>query len=202
MMIKNIIFDIGNVLVDYCWKEHIARFGFTGETLERIGDAMMRSPQWNEIDRGVWSNEELLKAFIQNAPELEKEIQLVFSDLSTLVRERPYSVEWIRSLKKEGYRTYCLSNYSYRVETEAAHALSFLKELDGGILSYKVHQIKPDPKIYQTLMERYGLKAEESVFLDDSPANIETARALGMQGILVTSQEQAVEALDQLLEGC
>ena len=201
-MIKNIIFDIGNVLVDYCWKEHIARFGFTGETLERIGDAMMRSPQWNEIDRGVWSNEELLKAFIQNAPELEKEIQLVFSDLSTLVRERPYSVEWIRSLKKEGYRTYCLSNYSYRVETEAAHALSFLKELDGGILSYKVHQIKPDPKIYQMLMERYGLKAEESVFLDDSPANIETARALGMQGILVTSQEQAVEALDQLLEGC
>ncbi len=202
MMIKNIIFDIGNVLVDYCWKEHIARFGFTGETLERIGDAMMRSPQWNEIDRGVWSNEELLKAFIQNAPELEKEIQLVFSDLSTLVRERPYSVEWIRSLKKEGYRTYCLSNYSYRVETEAAHALSFLKELDGGILSYKVHQIKPDPKIYQMLMERYGLKAEESVFLDDSPANIETARALGMQGILVSSQEQAVEALDQLLEGC
>ena len=202
MMIKNIIFDIGNVLVDYCWKEHIARFGFTGETLERLGDAMMRSPQWNEIDRGVWSNEELLKAFIQNAPELEKEIQLVFSDLSTLVRERPYSVEWIRSLKKEGYRTYCLSNYSYRVETEAAHALSFLKELDGGILSYKVHQIKPDPKIYQMLMERYGLKAEESVFLDDSPANIETARALGMQGILVTSQEQAVEALDQLLEGC
>ncbi len=202
MMIKNIIFDIGNVLVDYCWKEHIARFGFTGETLERIGDAMMRSPQWNEIDRGVWSNEELLKAFIQNAPELEKEIQLVFSDLSTLVRERPYSVEWIRSLKKEGYRTYCLSNYSYRVETEAAHALSFLKELDGGILSYKVHQIKPDPKIYQTLMERYGLKAEESVFLDDSPANIETARELGMQGILVTSQEQAVEALDQLLKGC
>ena len=201
-MIKNIIFDIGNVLVDYCWKEHIARFGFTGETLERIGDALMRSPQWNEIDRGVWSNEELLKAFIQNAPELEKEIQLVFSDLSTLVRERPYSVEWIRSLKKEGYRTYCLSNYSYRVETEAAHALSFLKELDGGILSYKVHQIKPDPKIYQMLMERYGLKAEESVFLDDSPANIETARALGMQGILVTSQEQAVEALDQLLEGC
>lgn len=136
MMIKNIIFDIGNVLVDYCWKEHIARFGFTGETLERIGDAMMRSPQWNEIDRGVWSNEELLKAFIQNAPELEKEIQLVFSDLSTLVRERPYSVEWIRSLKKEGYRTYCLSNYSYRVETEAAHALSFLKELDGGWFLY------------------------------------------------------------------
>lgn len=104
--------------------------------------------------------------------------------------------------EKEGYRTYYLSNYSRRVETEAAHALSFLKELDGGILSYKVHQIKPDPKIYQMLMERYGLKAEESVFLDDSPANIETARALGMQGILVTSQEQAVEALDQLLEGC
>lgn len=201
-MIKNIIFDIGNVLVDYCWKEHIARFGFTGEKLERIGDAMMRSPEWNEIDRGVWSNEELLQAFINNAPELEQEIRLVFSDLSTLVRERPYSVEWIRSLKKEGYRTYFLSNYSRRVETEAAHAMSFLKELDGGILSYTVQQIKPNKEIYQILMERYGLKAEESVFLDDSPANIETAKTLGMQGILVTSQEQAVKALWKLLEEC
>lgn len=201
-MIKNIIFDIGNVLVDYCWKEHIARFGFTGEKLERIGDAMMRSPEWNEIDRGVWSNEELLQAFINNAPELEQEIRLVFSDLSTLVRERPYSVEWIRSLKKEGYRTYFLSNYSHRVETEAAHAMSFLKELDGGILSYTVQQIKPNKEIYQILMERYGLKAEESVFLDDSSANIETAKTLGMQGILVTSQEQAVRALRKLLEEC
>lgn len=199
-MIKNIIFDIGNVLVDYCWREHIARFGFTGETLERIGDAMMRSPQWNEIDRGIWSNEELLEAFIKNAPELSEEIRLVFSDLRTLVRERPYSVEWIRSLKRKGYRTYYLSNYSKRVETEAASEISFLKELDGGILSYTVQLTKPDPAIYQTLLKRYALKAEESVFLDDTLANVEAARALGIQGILVTSQKQAVEELQRLLD--
>ena len=48
-MIKNIVFDIGNVLVDYCWREHIARFGFEGEMLERIGKAMMQSPVWKKL---------------------------------------------------------------------------------------------------------------------------------------------------------
>ena len=59
-MIRNVIFDIGNVLVDFCWREHIESCGFQGVTADRIGRAMMQSPVWSEIDRGVWSMEELL----------------------------------------------------------------------------------------------------------------------------------------------
>ena len=199
-MIRNVIFDIGNVLVDFCWQEHIRHCGFQGETADRIGRAMMESPQWSEIDRGVWSMEKLLAAFIANDPALEDEIRTVFKDLSTLLRERSGSVPGIRSLKAEGYRAYYLSNFSARVEKEAAKELSFLKEMDGGILSYREHLIKPDPAIYRLLMDRYGLKAEESVFLDDTPANVEAARALGMQGILVESQEQARDALWEVLK--
>lgn len=199
-MIKNIVFDIGNVLLDYCWQDHIRRFGFHEADVERIGSAMMRSPVWNELDRGVWTNEELLSGFIQNDPELEPQIRLVFSDLSTLVRERSGSVPWIRDLKKAGYMVYYLSNYSDRVKREAADQLHFLPETDGGIMSYEVKLIKPDPAIYEALFEKYGLNPEESVFLDDSEKNIAAARKLRMHGILVTSQEQAKRELEALLE--
>ena len=198
-MIKNIIFDIGNVLADFCWREHIRRFGYEQEIAERLGEAMMLSTIWPEVDRGVWTREELLAGFVANAPELETEIRTVFSDLSTLVKERSGSAAWLRSLKAEGYGVYYLSNFSKRVEEEAAGELSFLQEMDGGILSYTVRLIKPDPAIYQMLLERYRLSAEESVFLDDSADNVEAARNLGMHGILVESQEQAMHALQKLL---
>lgn len=198
-MIRNVIFDIGNVLVDFCWREHIEFCGFQGVTAERIGRAMMQSPVWSEIDRGVWSMEELLAAFIANDPEIEDAIRIVFRDFSTLVKERSGSAAWIRSLKAEGFGVYYLSNFSKRVETEAAGELSFLKEMDGGILSYKERLIKPDPAIYRLLLARYGLSAEESVFLDDTPENVEAAESLGMQGIVVESQEQAKRRLQEVL---
>lgn len=199
-MIKNIVFDIGNVLVDFCWRDHIAGCGFSKETAVRLGKAMMQSPVWNEIDRGVWTNEELLQGFIANDPKLESEIRAVFSDLGTLIKERKGSADWIRALKEEGYKVYYLSNFSDRVRTEAADQLSFLEEMNGGIMSYTVHLIKPDPAIYQRLFKWYDLKPEESVFLDDSAANIETAEKLGMYGILVKSQEQAAAKLRELLK--
>ena len=200
-MIKNIIFDIGNVLVDYCWEDHIVHCGFQGETKERIGRAMMLSDTWQEVDRGVWTEEELLAGFIANDRELEQEIRAVFSDLSTLLRERSGSIPWLRSLKADGYQVYYLSNFSEKVKREAGKELTFLNEMDGGIMSYTVQVIKPAPEIYRKLLEKYGLDAEESVFLDDSDANVQAAKALGMEGILVTSQEQAKKELHKLLEG-
>lgn len=161
---------------------------------------MMQSPQWAEIDRGVWTMEELLDRFVANDPELEQEIRTVFSDLSTIVREREGSRAWIRSLKEAGYKVYYLSNFSRKVETEAAGELSFLEEMDGGILSYQEHLIKPDRAIYELLMKRYGLSPEESVFLDDTQENVEAAEALGIWGIRVESQEQAKYRLQELLE--
>ena len=75
-----------------------------------------------------------------------------------------------------------------------------MKLMDGGIMSYEVQLIKPDLIIYQTLMKRYDLQPEECVFLDDTKANIDGALRAGMQGILVKTQEQAMQDLDELLK--
>ena len=197
-MIKNIIFDIGNVLTDFSWKEMMMNKGCDEEMAERIADASVRSDLWYELDRGVWTDEQLLDAFVQNDPEIETQIRTVFADLHGMVRPRDYAVPWVKELKTKGYNVYYLSNFSGRAEVQCPESLEFIKYTDGGILSYREHMVKPGREIYLLLLERFELKADESVFLDDTFHNIEAAHKLGIHGIWFKSKEQAEEELKKL----
>ncbi len=197
-MITTIIFDIGNVLADFTWREHYEKFGYDDAMIERIADATVRSPIWNENDRGVWSDEQLLQAMIDNDPEIEKDIRRVLDNVDTMVVHNDYAIPWIVSLKEKGYRTLYLSNFSRKARVECAQALDFLPYLDGGILSYQEKVIKPMPEIYKLLIERYQLVPEECVFLDDTLVNLEAAGKFGIHTIQFKNQAQAIEELRAL----
>ena len=92
-----------------------------------------------------------------------------------------------------------LSNYSEHVRKRSTHTLDFLPHLNGGVFSYQVHRIKPEPEIYRILLEKYELKAEECVFVDDNGKNIQAARELGFRTVHFENYEQAREALEELL---
>ena len=111
---------------------------------------------------------------------------------------REYAVPWVKELKQKGYRVLYLSNFSRKAEIECAHTLTFLPYMDGGIMSYRYHQIKPQPEIYDTLIREYELKPEECVFLDDRSDNCEAARAKGMHAIVFTTREEALKGLAKL----
>lgn len=194
-MIRNIIFDIGNVLADFRWKGFLEDKGFDGAMVERIAKASVLSPTWNELDRGVWTEEELLAGFVANDPEIERELHQAFDDMAGMVTMRDYAIPWILELKAKGYGVYYLSNFSGKVRRECADSLTFLPYTDGGILSYEDRVIKPDEEIYKLLLERFDLKAEECVFLDDTLKNIEAAKALGFYGIQFHTKEQAEKEL-------
>lgn len=197
-MIRNIIFDIGNVLTDFRWKDFLEEKGFTGEKLERIARASVLSPVWPELDRGVWTEKQVMEGFVRNDPEMEEEFHRAYDDMSGIVVMRDYAIEWVRDLKAKGLKVYYLSNFSEKIERECRDGLAFLPEMDGGILSHRDKLIKPDPAIYELLLERFGLKAEECVFLDDTPVNIEAGRKLGIRGIVFQSREQAVRELREM----
>lgn len=202
MKIKNIIFDIGNVLASFRWAELFLELGFTGEAFERIASATVLHPtMWNEFDRSLMSDEEIIAKCIERAPEYEQEIRLLFQKTELLVEEYTYSRDWIKSLKERGYKVYLLSNYG-KTSFEAAREhgrLSFLPLVDGGVISYEVKIVKPEPGIYQVLLEKYNLNAEECIFLDDRADNIEAAKQFGIHGIVVESYEQAYGCLEKYL---
>ena len=118
--------------------------------------------------------------------------------MTDIVTIRDYAIEWVKSLKKQGFSVYFLSNFSQKIEKECDKALVFRKEMDGGILSWKDKLIKPDPEIYKLCLTRFGLKPEESVFVDDTAVNVEAANELGIHGIVFQSREQVDQKLAEL----
>lgn len=197
-MITTIIFDIGNVLADFDWREHFAGFGYDDEMVERIAKATVRNPLWNEVDRGVMGQEELVDKFVANDPEIEQDIRKVLAYVGTMVVRNEYAIPWIQDLKSKGYRTLYLSNFSEKAESDCAKALDFIPYMDGGILSYQEKIIKPMPEIYQLLIDRYHLIPEECVFMDDTVANLTGAEKFGIHTIHFLNQAQAIEELRKL----
>lgn len=197
-MITTIIFDIGNVLADFTWKEHYESFGYDDEMVERIAKATVGSTMWNESDRGVMKTEELMQAFVDSDPEIEQDIRKVLDNVETMVSRNDYAIPWIQDLKSKGYRILYLSNFSEKAEKDCAKALDFIPYTDGGILSYQVKVIKPMPEIYELLIKRYDLVPEQCVFLDDTKANLVGAEKFGIHTILFQNQAQAIEELQKL----
>lgn len=194
-MIQNIIFDIGQVLAKFRWKEYMNDLGFSKELKERIGKVTVQSSFWKEVDRGVMSLEEIIEGCIKLEPELEKEIRLFYRDMSTIVIEYKYAEELLFKLKKQGYRIYLLSNYGERNFSYIAKKFRFLKYIDGQIISYQIQHIKPEPEIYRALLEKYQLDPENSIFLDDLEENLEMAKTFGIKTIHFTSLYSSLEKL-------
>lgn len=131
-------------------------------------------------------------------PEYEREIRTFFEHIGEICREYPESADWLRSYKEKGYKVYLLSNYARMSFTKATPPFSFLSVVDGGVISYEVRKIKPEPEIYHALLEKYSLKAEECAFVDDNAANIAAARALGFAAVQHVSREETCRRLAEL----
>ena len=198
-MIRNVIFDIGRVLIGFEWWDYIRRL-FDEETAQKVTDALWRTHHWWELDRAVLSGEEILELFYSAGPDVKEEIKEAFDRIGECMSRCEYSIPWIEGLKERGYRVYYLSNYSEHLMHANPDVLDFLPHMDGGVFSCYVQLIKPDPQIYRTLMDKYDLQAGECVFIDDREDNVIAARELGMQAIWFENYAQAKEELEQLLE--
>ncbi len=197
-MIKTIIFDIGNVLAGFAWKPYFEKFGYSKEILERIGKATVESSVWDSYDRGAMTDDELMNAFIENDPGIEKELRESLSNIHGMLVKYDYAVPWVKELKANGYQVLVLSNFSNKAYHDCKDVLEFLDYVDGGILSFRDKVVKPEPEIYQLLIERYQLVPQECVFLDDTQRNLVAAEAFGIHTIHFTDREKAIEELKKL----
>ena len=198
MAIKNIVFDVGNVLVDWQPYEVMKQWGYGEEAIRALKHAFFETGYWNETDRGVLSDEEILALFVKEAPGYEMEIYQAWEHIDQAIWQFPYAKEWIRECKEAGYGVYILSNYGKHTFEMTQKALDFIPMADGAIFSYEVQLIKPDLAIFRALCEKYELNPEECVFIDDLPVNVEAAKKAGMQGIVFTGLEDAKEQLREL----
>jgi len=178
-----VVFDIGNVLLR--WDP---RFLY-----ERIFDDRSRmesflaeicTPAWNiELDRGGRFDEAVAALSAQH-PQFEAEIR-AFDErwLEMIPHAIEENVAVLEALKAAGRPVYAITNFSAEKFIVARENFSFLDSFDGVVVSAHERLLKPDAAIYEVFFSRYGLRARDCIFIDDSAANIETAIALGMQAV-------------------
>ncbi|SFQ06663.1 putative hydrolase of the HAD superfamily [Lachnospiraceae bacterium XBB1006] len=200
-MIRTIIFDVGDVLFHYRWREMMQDYGLSPEESQRIGEAIFNDPKerWRAYDKGLIRLPELIASYCESYPKDAEALRFFLSHGEYMHVPRPEIWNLFPKLKEKGYGVYLLSNYSKELfERHTEHA-DFMEYVDGMMVSYMIHKAKPDEAIYRALVEKYGLRIEECLFFDDRSENIEAARKLGMQAVQVTSREMLKKAILELL---
>ena len=201
-MIKNIIFDLGGVLVDWNPVDKLRRMGLPEEEVNIIAQNTAFSAEWNEIDKGAIEKEKLYDVMLARIPQEYREDAASFLNEGVFdaIHSFSYSAEWLKSLKKRGLSVFLLTNYSeWMFDYHYKNEFSFKDSVDGMIVSGKVKLLKPDRAIYEALMNKYGLKPEECVFFDDRLENVEGARKCGINAIVFKDYETATTELERLL---
>lgn len=201
-MIKNVILDVGKVLVEWEPEAAFQKLGFDADTARIVGEATVLSPDWNELDRSALSDEEMLAKFIAIAPANECEIRKLWDNIGLAIYQYDYAKSWIQRMRQNGYRVYILSNYARWTYEKTQEALSFLEDVDGALFSFQVQQIKPEPEIYRSLLKRFKLKPAECIFIDDRQENIDAALAQGICGVRFTTYAEVMEALKEYGVDC
>lgn len=198
---KNIIFDIGSVLIGYRWREMCLDEGWEEEKADKIGRGFFLNPLWPDFDAGIVRIEDLLADVAERYPDLAGDAEWFINSGKKMIVERPGVWKLAERLKEKGYRLYLLSNYSEELFTVHTAGLPFLEFVEGGVISYQIHQIKPNPPIYEHLLQKYSLKAADCLFFDDRPENTEAARKLGMKAVTVAdgSEEFLLREMEKLL---
>ena len=195
--IKNIVFDVGMVLIDFCWEKHCRTLGFSDEVIAAFDVNMIHSKYWDMLDEGLVTTQEAIDAFIGSMPQYEKELEQFWAAPEGLVEEYDYSVPLISKLQEKGYKVYLLSNYPLDMYQLHWPSFEFFKLVDGYVVSAPEKMKKPNPAIYELLCERYGLKAEECIFIDDRQENVDAAIGVGMESVLFTGYEALLKELFQ-----
>lgn len=198
--IKNLILDFGNVLVNYDYEAFFRKnIPDTGKS-KQLFELICSEEMLKVLDREATPFHEIVEELIRSHKEFEQELLYFRDHYSAIVTgEVPGMSDLLTRLKSKGYKLYGLTNWCHKVH-DTMKVYPIFKLLDGRIISSEEKLIKPEAAIFQRLCDRYHLKAEECVFIDDNEKNVNGGRQFGISGILFKNAAQLEEELRKLLK--
>jgi putative hydrolase of the HAD superfamily len=176
----NLVFDLGGVVVRWDPEAIIAGV-FENEAIKaKVRDAVFSHPDWLELDRGTLGRDEAIARAAKRSGVDAGEIRRLLHAVPPSLTVFPDTVDLLRRLKRKGYPLYCLSNMHFASIEYLEKTGTFWDVFDGRVISCRLQLCKPESGIYEHLLRSYGLRAEETLFIDDVQKNLDAAARLGI----------------------
>jgi putative hydrolase of the HAD superfamily len=192
--IKNIVFDLGNVLISFNPEEYLIRKDYSRHIRETIMKDIFLSQEWKSLDNGDITTSEAIDSITLKSSLTRDEINVVFNFRTEIMFPLDQNVRLLPGLKQQGFKLYYLSNFPLDTFEEIRNGYFFFRHFEGGVISSEVKLSKPDIRIYELLLSQYSLLPSESLFIDDLEVNVKAAMAVGMNG-LTTFGEADISAM-------
>ena len=198
--INTIIFDLGGVLIDWNPQYVFDDNYFDSEEKRNYFFESVCTNDWNEEQDAGRSIVEATQILVQQFPDWEQPIRDYYGRWTDMLKAPiPETVELFRELKKsKRYKIYALTNWQTGLFDIALVRYNFLHWFDGRVVSGEEKTRKPFPEFYQRLLDRYSVKPEEALFIDDNLRNVKAAEELGIKSIHFHSPAQLEEELNRL----
>lgn len=181
---KNIVFDLGNVLLDFKPEEYLKQVIKDDNIREIIFKNIFKSGEWLDLDRGVITSKQAVEIMTGRCPDHKESIEYIMNNWMNMLTRREDTINVLQELyNKNSYNLYVLSNFHKQAYQVVVDKHSFFELFAGIVISSQVKSIKPEKEIYEYLLESYSLKPEETVFIDDTEENVKGAEKLCIKTI-------------------
>ncbi|MEE3420511.1 MAG: HAD family phosphatase [Lachnospiraceae bacterium] len=195
-MLKNIVFDMGKVVLDYTSWGAVRHYTQDPAMQRKIVNAVFYSTEWMVLDCGFRSEESCLAKMLTHLDtEEERELaSLAFRDWPLYnIWPNPGMGDFVHELKEDGYQIYLFSNASVRMRDHIDRLLPHSEDWSGYLFSAEIGYVKPQREFFTTGYETFGIRPEESFFIDDLPENVAGAAKTGMQGYIFDNDIPALK---------
>lgn len=199
-MIRNIIFDLGNVLISFSPSDYLKKRGYPEHIRNIILNDIFHSEEWRKLDEGVITVGEAIDSISAKSALKREEIALIFNLRIDIMFPLDFNVRLLPALKKRGFSVYYLSNFHLDTFEVVSNDYFFFRFFDGGIVSANVKLAKPDIKIYYLMLDKYSLNPSECLFVDDVEVNVQSARDAGMKVLNTFGSENISDLLEKELK--
>lgn len=198
--LRNVVFDFGGVLVNWRPQEIIDSFYTEQPLRDALRTHAFQHDDWLDMDRGTLDEASIVRRCAQRMARPEGELRALFEHVRAALTPIEPTVALLHELReRSGLKLYGLSNMSETIFAYLEGRHDFFKLFDGIVVSAAVKLLKPEPAIYEHLRERFRLDFAESVFIDDLPRNVESARRVGLPAIQFVTTDQVRRELEPLL---
>lgn len=187
-MIKQVIFDLGRVLLEWEPEKLANELAKENEDFHHDVWKITKHPTWLEFDMGLLRSPDLIDIHAGQYPT--RSLEMFMARVPHILTPLPEGIRLFEIAKKQGLKLYILSNMSHDFYEHLVESYPFLQEFDGSVYSCHFNLAKPDLAIYKTVLNQYNLDPAETLFIDDIPENIAAAESLGIQGLVFTKSEE------------